>query len=101
MSAASTFKPRSNLGFSAQSRFDEETFDIRRTDLSSWARYGPARVKVNYADVTGEPGLAEGEAREEIVTAGALAITEAWALLGNFRYDLATAQTITDGLGVR
>ncbi len=89
------------IGFSAQSRFDEETFDIRRTDLSSWARVGPARVKVNYADVTGEPGLADGEAREEIVTAGTLAVTELWSLLGNFRYDIATSQTITDGLGVR
>jgi LPS-assembly protein len=91
----------SYLGFSAQSRFDDETFDIRRTDLSTWARYGPARFKVNYADVTGEPGLADGDAREEIITAGALSITEDWSLLGNFRYDLETAQTITDGLGVR
>ena len=91
----------SNLGFSAQSRFDQETFDIRRTDLGSWARYGPARVKVNYADVTGEPGLAEGEAREEIVTAGTLAITQDWSLLANLRYDIATEQTITDGLGLR
>jgi LPS-assembly protein len=89
------------LGFSAQSRFDEDTFDIRRTDLGTWARYGPAGVKVNYADVTGEPGLAEGEAREEIVTAGTLAITQDWSLLGNFRYDIATEQTITDGLGLR
>jgi LPS-assembly protein len=89
------------LGFSAQSRFDEDNFDIRRTDLGTWARYGPARVKVNYADVTGEPGLAEGEAREEIVTAGTLALTEAWSLLGNFRYDIETDQTITDGLGLR
>jgi LPS-assembly protein len=91
----------SNLGFSAQSRFDEQTFDIRRTDLASWANYGPARVKVNYADVTAEPGLANNEPREEIIVAGALAVTEAWSLLGNFRYDLATEQTITDGLGVR
>jgi LPS-assembly protein len=91
----------STLGFSAQSRFDQDTFDIRRTDLSTWAQYGPARVKVNYADVTGEPGLAEGDAREEIVTAGTLSITQDWALLGNFRYDLATQQTITDGLGLR
>ncbi len=89
------------LGFSAQSRFDEDNFDIRRTDLATWARYGPARVKVNYADVTGETGLAEGEAREEIVTAGTLAITQDWSLLGNFRYDIATDQTITDGLGLR
>jgi LPS-assembly protein len=89
------------LGFSAQSRFDEQNFNVQRTDLSSWARYGPARVKVNYADVTSEPGLANDEPREEIVTAGTLAVTEYWSLLGNFRYDLATDQTITDGLGLR
>jgi len=89
------------LGFSAQSRFDEDNFDIRRTDLGTWARYGPAGVRVNYADVTGEPGLAEGEPREEIVTAGTLAITQDWSLLGNLRYDIATEQTITDGLGLR
>ena len=56
---------------------------------------------MNYADVTAEQGLANNEPREEIITAGALAVTEAWSLLGNFRYDLATDQTITDGLGVR
>jgi LPS-assembly protein len=89
------------IGFSAQSRFDDETFDIRRTDLASWARVGPAQVKVNYADVTGEPGLADGQPREEVVTAGTLAITELWSVLGNFRYDIEEAQTITDGLGVR
>jgi LPS-assembly protein len=58
-------------------------------------------VKVNYADVTGEPGLAEGEPREEIVGAAAISITETWALLGNMRYDIETEQTITDGLGLR
>jgi LPS-assembly protein len=89
------------LGFSAQSRFDEQNFSVQRTDIASWARYGPARVKVNYADVTSEPGLANNEPREEIVTAGTLAVTEYWSLLGNFRYDLATDQTITDGLGLR
>jgi len=89
------------IGFSAQSRFDEANFDLQRTDLGSWAHYGPAKVKVNYADVVGEPGLAGGESREEVVTAGVLSITEAWALLGNWRYDIETAQTITDGLGVR
>jgi LPS-assembly protein len=91
----------SYVGFSAQARFDQATFDIERTDLSTSMNYGPATMRVNYADVTGEPGLAGGEAREEIITAGALSITETWALLGNFRYDLATSQTITDGLGVR
>jgi LPS-assembly protein len=91
----------SNLAFSAQTRFDQETFDIRRTDLGSWARYGPAQARVNYADVTGEPGLALGEGREEVVAAGVLSLTRDWSLLGNLRYDLETDQTITDGLGLR
>ena len=90
------------LSFSAQSRFDEETFDIERTDLGSWAQYGPAQFRVNYADVTEDtPGLGLGEAREEIVTAGALALTNDWSVLGNIRYDLETDQRITDGLGLR
>ena len=91
----------SNLGFSAQSRFDESTWDIQRTDLGTFARYGPAQLRVNYADVIGEPGLAQDEPREEIVTAGVLALTEDWSLLGNLRYDLETSQTITDGVGLR
>jgi LPS-assembly protein len=91
----------SYIGFSAQSRFDNEDFSIRRTDLASWARYGPVNVRVNYADVTGEPGLAEGEPREEVVAAGAVSLSETWALLGNLRYDIEDAQTITDGVGVR
>jgi LPS-assembly protein len=89
------------LGFSAQQRFNEQDFSVRRTDLGSWASYGPARIRVNYAEVTAEPGLADNEPREEIVTAGTLAVTEYWSLLGNFRYDLETDQTITDGLGLR
>ena len=38
----------SNLGFSAQSRFDESTWDIKRTDLGTFAHYGPAQLRVNY-----------------------------------------------------
>ncbi|MGV1013373.1 MAG: LPS-assembly protein LptD [Methyloceanibacter sp.] len=92
------------LGLSAQSRFDQETFEVQRADLGATAGFGPARVAVNYADVTEEtPGLnfGLGESREEIVTAGVLALTNDWSLLGNLRYDLSGDQTITDGLGLR
>ena len=99
-SAASISRPRHYLGFSAQSRFDHETFDIKRTDL--WHAPPitvPAQLQVNYAKVTSEPGLALDQPRQEIVAAGVLALTTDWSLLGNIRYDLETDQTITDGLG--
>ena len=100
------------ISFSAQSRFDHDTFDIERTDLGSSVYYGPAQVRVNYANVTAEPvlgttdvtpesGLAIGEGREEILGAGVLALTRDWSLLGNLRYDLEASQTIADGLGLR
>lgn len=96
-----------NISFSAQSRFDRDTFDIERTDLGSWVRYGPLQARVNYADVPGDvptaapPSIVSEDDREEILAAGALAITNDWWLLGNMRYDIQADQTITDGLGVR
>lgn len=103
------------LAFSAQSRFDEDTFDVVRTDLGASAYLGPLQARVNYADVPGEvpgdvlgavedgvpDGIVEDTDREEIVLAGALAITNEWWLLGNLRYDIRGEQTITDGLGLR
>ncbi len=91
----------SNLAFSAQSRFNQETFNIERTDLGSSANYGPVTLAVNYADVTAEAGLALGQTRQEVLTSGILALTQDWSLLGNLRYDLETNLMITDGLGLR
>jgi LPS-assembly protein len=45
--------------------------------------------------------LALGNKRQEVLTQGVLALTQDWSLLGNLRYDIETAQTITDGLGLR
>ncbi len=97
----------SNIAFSAQSRFDQDTLDIVRTDLGSWVEYGPLQARVNYADVPGDlptavpGGIVTSDDREEILVGGALNITNEWALLGNLRYDLEGEQTVTDGLGIR
>lgn len=94
------------LSFSAQSRFDEDTFDIERTDIGSWLRYGPLQARVNYADVPGDvptaapANIVSNNDREEVLLGGALAITDQWSLLGNLRYDLQEDQTIMDGVGV-
>lgn len=96
-----------NLSFSVQQRYDNDTFDIERTDLGSWLQYGPLQARVNYADVPGDiptdapPYIVSKDDREEILAAGALAITNEWWLLGNIRYDIQTEQKITDGVGLR
>ncbi len=103
------------FSFTAQSRFNQDTFDIERTDLSSAVQYGPVQARVNYAKVPGDipievaagkhldvaEEIAVDDDREEILVAGALAITNQWWLLGNLRYDIETQQIIDDGVGVR
>jgi len=91
----------SNVSFTAQTRFDVDTLDIRRSDLGAWLHYGPAQLKVNYADVTAEPGLAAGRPAQEVLTAAVLALTKDWSLLGNIRYDLELDHTIDEGLGLQ
>ncbi len=99
------------FSFTGQARFDQQTFDMVRTDLGSTLNYGPVQARVNYAKVPGtvEPSditpnltnVVNADESEEILFAGALAITNEWWLLGNLRYDIAGDQTITDGLGLR
>ncbi len=91
----------SYIGFQAQSRFDHQTFDIKRTDLGSSANYGPIKLSVNYANVPEQPGLTAGQPVQEILTGGTLALTADWSLLGNIRYDLQQDQPITEDLGLQ
>lgn len=108
------------FAFTGQARFDQDNFDMVRTDLGANLNYGPVQARVNYAKVPGvldpddiTPGLTDTvgvgngvdvvdvDDSQEILVAGALAITDEWWLLGNLRYDIEDNQTITDGLGLR
>ena len=99
------------LSLVGQARFDQDTFDLMRTDLGSSASFGPVDLMVNYAEVapesvtpdviTPETKNDDQERRQEIVGRGALSLTDTWALLASLRYDLQNEQTISDGVGVR
>jgi LPS-assembly protein len=90
-----------NLAFIGQTRFDQASWEIRRTDLGSTVQYGPAQLKMEYANVRDAPGLGQGDTQQEIFTNGSLALTDNWSLLGNIRFDLETSRRVQDGLGVR
>ena len=101
----------SYLALVGQARFDQETFDLMRTDLGSSASFGPVDLMVSYAElapesvtpdvITPETKNDDQERRQEIVGRGALSLTDTWALLASLRYDLQKEQTISDGVGVR
>ena len=92
----------SYLSLSAQARFDQQTLDLKRTDLGSSAKVGPVDLTVNYAEVAPEVlTTITNPQQQEIQGRGALSLTDTWALLFSARYDLQNAQMIGDGVGIR
>ena len=111
------------LSVAAQSRYNVDTFALERTDLWTTVSAGPLELRVNYANgvlptVTTQAtpeGVVEIplatslglvtigplQRSQEILSRGALALTDTWALLGDIRYDLQSDQTISDGGGLR
>jgi len=100
-------RPVKQLSFIAQTRFDEETFEVKRTDLSSSLNVGPLSGQATYSklldkpDIRGENLVEIRNNREEILANGELDLTKFWSLLGSVRYDIARGQQITDSVGLK
>jgi LPS-assembly protein len=99
------------LSLTGQARFNQETFDLMRTDLGSTANVGPVDLMLNYAEVAPDAVTPDvitpttkndnQDRRQEILGKGTLNLTDTWALLGALRYDLQNEQTISDGIGLQ
>ena len=95
----------------AQSRFDVDTFETKRTDLGAVTDIGPINMNLNYVNVA--PGAAlldpliisdqtiSPTRQQEIYAKGALKLTDSWSLLGGARFDIENDQLIQDALGIQ
>ncbi len=84
-----------------QARLDQDSFDIRRLDISASAKYGPLSGSVNYVRADEQPGLGVFEEREEILAAGALQVTDLWSVYGSVRYNLEIDEAIKHSVGIK
>jgi len=83
----------------AQSRFDEDTFDLKREDLTASFTYGPllTQATYTYGDVLDEDtGFLERQ--QEILGFAALRLTDRWSVAGAIRYDIEADQLLTDSI---
>jgi len=85
----------------AQARFDEDTFDVRRLDLTGSAEYGPFKGAVNYVKADTQPGLGVFEDREELLASAALQITDLWSVFGDIRYNFEIDEALERSIGVK
>lgn len=94
-------QPMKYFTFIGQGRFDEKTFDLRRTDLTATVGYGPISTSTTYANLKAQPSLGILDPRQEILGGASLLLTKHWSLFGGIRYDIERDKRLNDHLGLK
>jgi LPS-assembly protein len=93
--------PFAGIGLTAQGRFDQSDWSLRRQDTSVTANYGPLLAQAAYTfskfnpqspDVP--PGFFDQQ--QEVLGTLGLRLTDRWSILGQMRYDIEDRQRIQD-----
>ena len=98
------FEPSSHFGLIAQARFDQDNFELRRTDIHSWMSYGPFSASANYVKQAPKLGIDDTDLNnligEEISGVAGIKLSQFWSLTGDIRYDLEEAEVDRHGAGL-
>ncbi len=93
--------PTDSFRLIAQSRFDNEGFEVRRQDINAYAKYGPFHSYVTYAFTASDPELGLDDTQQEISASGGIQLTDRWSLLGSIRYDIDDSFKLSDAIRLR
>lgn len=93
--------PNETFRFLSQSRFDEETLELRREDLYASVNYGPLAATAVYTFAAADPLLGIEKSQQEITGIVGLKLTDRWSLIGTMRYDIDDKEILTDSISLR
>lgn len=98
------FEPSIHFGLIAQGRFDQSNFDLRRTDIHSWMKYGPFSASASYVKQTPKLGIDDIDVNnlmgEEFYGNAGIQLTKYWSLSGKIRYDIQESEVDRHGVGL-
>jgi len=83
-----------------QARFDEETFDVRRTDVFGTFGSSDASATVTYTNIDAQPIYGSIEDRSQITGAGQLKFAENWTAFGSVGYDIKNQSIVEKTFGI-
>ncbi|TWG93751.1 LPS-assembly protein [Mesorhizobium sp. J18] len=88
-------------GFSASlgGRFDEETFDLRRTDIRAAYTSKPLSLSLQYAFIEEQPLYGPEGDRQEVTGTGRIRFFENWSAFGSATYDVESQTVIANSIG--
>ncbi len=89
-------------GFSmtAGGRFDEDTFEMRRTDLTASYTTANLFTSLTYSQIDRQPLDDDLSRREEVIGRASVALNTNWRALGNVTYDIADTEVTRYGFGI-
>lgn len=82
------YQPNSTLMFSARTRLDEQTLDIRRLELETRAIFDRWSVSLLYGRYDAQPEIGLLDRREGILGTASFKVASNWVVSGGARYDL-------------
>lgn len=88
--------PSAMFRFLAQSRFDEQTFDLRRQDLYGQVTLGPLSLQSSYTFTAADPQSGSQRSQQDIFAGFALRLTDRWSLLATSRFDIDTQDRLQE-----
>lgn len=84
----------------SQSRFDDDTLDLKREDAAVAVNYGPVTLYGTYTYSSSDPEF-QTTSEQEVSGAVTVRLTDRWSVLGALRYDIDESQFITDTASIR
>lgn len=90
------------IGFSigTGARFDEETFEVRRTDVFASYSNSYASAAVTFSDIAPQPIYGSMDDRTQVTAAGTLQFAENWNAFGSFGFDIENDELYSRSFGV-
>jgi LPS-assembly protein len=85
----------------AQARFDEDDFDLSRSDVLAEFNYGPIVTQGIYAYTAIDPATGAKTDQQDVFAIAGLKLTDRWSVLGSMRFDIDDSSRVQDSLQLR
>ena len=87
------------VSLSAGGRFDEQTFDVRRVDVTAGYSASPVAVSASYSFIEKQPDYGFSSDRHEVRGSASLRFDENWRAFASATYDITKAVVASKSIG--
>jgi len=94
------YQPNSTYRFTSRFRFDNDTFEVKRTELEAAANFNRWTVSVLYGDYAAQPELGFLDRRQGVLGSASYKIDANWLLRGSALYDVRNNNFAQNMLGI-